>query len=245
VTGPTCAERTKPQPDQSQFLAPDFWSSLSESISGVREILEDSSDEHEDVSVNHADTHAGPGKIAPTDANLLFPGLQNHDLNPPDSSPAISGTLFELFRARVDTVYKVVHLPMLLSLIRAASSTGEQTTNILALEYSMYFMAICTIDDYEAEALGLSPRIFLLKFYQAAAERFLASSNLLSHPDLHALQALVIYIVSSCCTRVVARREVTHARSGSERVSTARPRGHWWHWRPELQQHCGLETKTL
>jgi hypothetical protein len=177
-------------------LAPDFWSSLSESISGVREILEDSSDEQEDSPGGHAKEHAEPSKIAATDANLLFPNMQSHDQEPPIPSPAISKILFELYTDRVDVVYKVVHLPTLLARIRAAYSIGELTSNILALEYAIYFMALCTIDDYEAEAIGLGSRIDSLRSYRAATERCLASSNLLSHPDLHALQALIIYMVS-------------------------------------------------
>jgi hypothetical protein len=226
VTGPTCAEHSMPASDQSQFLATDFWSSLSTSISGVREILEDSSDEHEDASVGYTEKHDELGKIPSTDVNPLFPNVQSYH---PESSvppPVMSEMLFELFRVRVDTVYKVVHLPTILALIRAARSDGKQTANILALEHAMYFTAVCTIDDHETEAIGLGPRDNVLRSYRSAVERFLAYCHLLSYPDLHALQALVIYMVSNHYTWVGASRELTHARSGLGHVSTMRPRGH-------------------
>ena len=140
----------------------------------------------------------------------------------------MSEMLFELFRDRVDTMYKVVHLPMILTLIGAAHSNGEQTASVLALEYAMYFMAVCTIDYHEAEAIGLVPRKDVLRSYRGAVERFLASCDLLSHPDLHTLQALTIYMASDYYTWVGASRELTHARSGLGHVSTTRPRGYWW-----------------
>ncbi|KAH6625535.1 hypothetical protein C7974DRAFT_202685 [Boeremia exigua] len=189
------AEHSKLQPTQRQFLAPDFWSSLSKSISGVREILEDSGDEKEEVAEYHAEKQAYPGKTASSDAHLLFPNMSSQGLELPDASPATSETLFGLFKDRVDTVYKVVHLSKVLALIRAAYSDGTLTANILALEYAMYFMAICTINEDEAEAMGLGSRIDLIQFYRARAERYLASANLLSHPDLRTLQALVIYMI--------------------------------------------------
>lgn len=203
--GSTCTEQSKARPDRSQFLALDFWSSLSESISGIREVLDDSSDEHEGLRETYADSQFGPGKTAPLDVNPVFSNMQSHDLRPPSSPPAISEKLFELFKTRVDTVYKVVHLPTVFAMIKTAYSTGAQTANILALEYVMYFMAICTINDHEAEVTGLGSRNDLQRSYRAATEGFLASSNLLSHPELQALQALVIYMVSGFNVLVIPR----------------------------------------
>lgn len=131
--------------------------------------------------------------------------MQSYDLQPPRPPPAVREILLELFRARVDTVYKVVHIPTVFDLIRAASSDVKQTTNVLALEYAIYFMAICTINENEAEAGGLGSRIELLRSYRVAAEHFLISSELMEHPDLHALQALIIYMVSDYPIRISAR----------------------------------------
>lgn len=201
----TCIERSKLQPDSTQFLAQDFWSSLSGTISGVREILEASDDEFENHFVDRPRSQGLTGEIAQTKTPLLFPAVHCQAFQPPTPSPAFSALLFDLFRDRVDTVYKVVHLPTTLTSIKAAYTEGKMTVPLLALEYAMYFMALCTVEDDEAQAMGLGPRLDLLGAYRTATEHFLASSNLLSCPNLSVLQALTIYMVSGDrhrCTQI-------------------------------------------
>lgn len=137
------------------------------------------------------------GQSVLTDVPILFPSMDRQSYRPPTPSPAISTVLFELFRYRVDTVYKVVHLPTTLASIKSARSNSKLTVPGLALEYALYFTALCTITDDEADAMGLGSRTELLGSYRNAVEHFLGTSALLDHPDLTALQAFIIYLVSS------------------------------------------------
>ncbi|KAJ8115101.1 hypothetical protein OPT61_g3182 [Boeremia exigua] len=221
----SCAHRPGPAPNGSQFLAPEFWSSLSESVAGLRGILEDSgneSDEHEVEQERHLDQVES---TTSEDVPVLLPVSKRPGYRPPILSPATSVLLFELFRGRVDTVYKVVHLPTILVSLQTARSNGKLTVSNLALEYAIYWMALCTLTDDEAWVMGLGHRIDLLKSYRAAVEHFLASSHLMDHPDLTSLQALIIYMIGlrTCLNSAttwtvvaVAARVATALRLGDE-----------------------------
>lgn len=199
------------------FLAPEFWSSLSESISSVREVLEDCSGTLEGYPTELPESPVSTGRTDLADASLLWPSLNRQDLEPPPPPPAFSAVLLELYRDRVDTVYKVVHLPTTVALIKAAHSEGKLTTGILALEYAIYFMALCTIKNDEAKTMGLGSRAALVESYQSTAEYFLSSAKLLSHPDLNALQALSIYMVcDEPVTSIRMSNPLIHSRSDSE-----------------------------
>lgn len=124
---------------------------------------------------------------------LLFPALKvEESLNLPLPSPHISKTLLELYRARVDTVYKIVHWP---TFIAHVGTDRTQRFSSQALESAIYFVAACTITDSEAQDLSLGDRTALLKTYRTATQGFLMRSSLLQHPDVTTLQAFVIYLV--------------------------------------------------
>lgn len=191
-------------------MATDFWSALSESISGLREMLEDSEDETEESSTMHMQ-NCNPEEAEGTSCmqtGLLFPSLGAHQhTTPPFTSLNVSKVLLDLYRTRVDTVYKIVHWPTTLTLVDSNRTNPSPSISNRALEHAIYFMALCTLTDAEAYELGLGVRAELLRNYRSAAESYLTSSDLLKHPDVYTVQAFVIYLV--CLTR--RKRYLTHA----------------------------------
>ncbi|XPS94644.1 hypothetical protein M3J09_003953 [Ascochyta lentis] len=214
----------------AQFVAPEFWTALSEGISGLREVLEDSEGETEDTTTAHGNTPEQRDGAFCMGTVLLFPNIrmQEHH-NRPVPSASESRKLLDLYRARVDTVYKVVHWPTTIALVEANRTERAPTFSNQALEYAIYFMALCTITDGEALELGLGDRSNLLRTYRLAAECFLAESDLLRHPSVTTLQAFVIYLIGlrTCLNSAttwtlvaVAVRATTAVGLGSEDIKS-------------------------
>lgn len=106
--------------------------------------------------------------------------------------------LLDLYKQRVDCLYKILHWPTTLRDIESSHSGPEnvtQSTSIQALEFAIYFMALCSITDDEAAQLDLNSRPALIQKYRVATEFSISEANLIRAPDLTVLQAFVIYLV--------------------------------------------------
>jgi hypothetical protein len=179
------------------FVAPDFWTALSQEVYGLREILEDSGEEYDEEESNNSVPEQVPATL--TTGTALFPYAAHHVNR---ATPVIAledrTRLLEIYRTRVDSVYKIIHWPTVLSMIASShkTTTGtSHTPSVIVLEHSVYFMAICSLTAGEAKDMGLGDKLSMLQIYRSAIEGMLASSGLLQSPDLVVLQAFVIYLV--------------------------------------------------
>jgi hypothetical protein len=179
------------------YVAPDFWIALSQEVHGLREILEDSGEEDEE----EISTNSVPEQVlaTPSTGTVLFPYVDYHvNMTAPAISVEMRTKLLQIYRTRVDSVYKILHWPTVLSMIRVSHESKAGTSPILSvqvLEHSIYFMAICSLATDESEDMGLGERLGMLQNYRLAIEGMLAESGLLQSPDLAVLQAFVIYLV--------------------------------------------------
>ena len=173
------------------FLAHDFWSALSDSVTGLREMLDGSEDEHEVNPPSTAQMFEG----SDMSSALLFPTSALHVQHSPLFPHDVSKALFALYRDRVDNVYKVFHWPTTVALLETNHGDMDPTTPTQALKHAVYFMATCTMTDDESLSLGFGARTELLDLCRSAAETWLMRSSLLQHPDLISLQAFVVYLV--------------------------------------------------
>jgi hypothetical protein len=178
------------------FIAPDFWSELAEEVYGLRETLENSEDEGRDENQRDKLAHDrsnGAGAILFQHVN------QRSNAKIELLSPEIGEKLLKIYRQRVDSVYKVLHWPTVLTLIELHHVRPLDSSNghsIQVLEWSIYFMVICTITNNEAKEMGLGDRPVVLQTYRSMVEDLFAKSSLLQTPDLFVLQAFVIFLVS-------------------------------------------------
>lgn len=128
-------------------------------------------------------------RMRPTD----IPNLQA----PPKKTRAM---LFRIYQDRVDKVVKVLHLYTVLDAIEKnhADNKSEvvQFSAMKALEFAIYFMAICSITDDEANMMMLGDRWSLIQQYRHATEILISGADLFRNPDLAVLQAFIIYLVS-------------------------------------------------
>jgi hypothetical protein len=181
----------------ASFVAPDFWTVLSQEVHGLREILEESGeDDEEEISISSV-----PEKVPAMlgTGMALFPYF-DHGVKKttPVIAPEMRTKLLQIYRTRVDSVYKILHWPTVLLMIGASHERNAGTFPILSvqvLEHSIYFMAICSLATDESEDMGFAERLDMLQNYRSAIEGMLAKSGLLHCPDLAVLQAFVIYLV--------------------------------------------------
>jgi hypothetical protein len=167
---------------------------ISIQVQGLRETLEGEASEDEESA---EDVESGNSM-----ATIFF---QQNNLDAmsrtiPVPTPHERTRLLELYHSRVDSVYKLLHWPTVVASINAAhayTSSISSSAAAQALEYSIYFMALCSITEHEAEEMGFGKRQETTQAYRLATETLLTRANLCLNPDLIVLQAFVIYLVSS------------------------------------------------
>lgn len=115
----------------------------------------------------------------------------------PFPSEPLRAKLFEIYSSRVDSVYRISHWPATSALICSQRQLLQQDPAVQALEYAIYFMALCATTDAESEIMMLRSKEELQKEYRAAAETLLVQANIVSMPGSTVLHAFVIYLVSS------------------------------------------------
>ncbi|KAH7076109.1 hypothetical protein FB567DRAFT_632393 [Paraphoma chrysanthemicola] len=208
----------------TRFIAPEFWEALSSEIYGLRETLADAHDVSDDAVLREATTLDKP--LSTT--SLLFP-LATHGTRTPISlSPKLRNELLALYQERVDTVYKILHWPTVLSVINAKHERPMAASSMHSmeiLESSIYFMSICSINADEALDIGLGSRVQALQVQRSHLESLFAGSCLMHDPDVTILQAFVIYLIGvrTCSNSAytwtlvaIAVRAATALRLGSE-----------------------------
>jgi hypothetical protein len=170
------------------------WSSISKEVVGIRELLDNlTGDEPDDAPFESvdADQNQGFDLLLYSDTSCF---VQPHVLEPPTVS--IMSTLLEIYLHRVDKVLKVIHVPSLhVTLLESTNLTPAQE----ALKYAVFSTAINSLDEMECLQLFNSNKVVLNNRFQLATEVLLSRAGLFTTNDLVALQAFVIYLVSSMC----------------------------------------------
>lgn len=107
--------------------------------------------------------------------------------------------LLQLYRSRVDAVFKVVHWPTAINVIESTYADAEnasQSPTTQALQFAMYFAAACSVTEFDPQTLLTEDKWSLVQRYRLATEVSISKANLFHYPDLTLLQAFVIYLVS-------------------------------------------------
>ena len=209
LEGPQSSSQTLSATIQAteDFVAPEFWSALTDGVAALRETIEDSSrDEIEVIEAQEGMT------IAPQMSNMSSAFdtlLLDHSTGYDHLSIQIAQTepdrhtLFKIYRTRVDCLYKILHWPTVVEDLENASPvrTDGQINDeplhpsLQALQYAIFFLAYGSISDQECSNLKLGERQSMLRYYQKSFEETLSKTNFLTSPTIVTLQAFVIYLV--------------------------------------------------
>ncbi len=169
-------------------------------MQGLREVLETAEDEEDDAPP-HNDIEGFQVETEPYSygaGSFTFCHIAHGAGNKlPAPTYEAQIVLFGLYQERVDAIYKIVHWPTIVAEVGPAVSQRKAiSSSAQALQYSIYFMSLCTLTDEETRERGLGPKQEVIEAYRSAAETLLARTKVLEKPDVTALQALVIYLVS-------------------------------------------------
>lgn len=187
----------------SQFYAKDIWLTLSEEVAGLRETLEASDDEDqptEDIR-EQDDNRISTEQLSRT---VLFNHSFHQNGESPEPPPAhVRSILLRLYHERVDCLFKITHWPTVFTCIETQYTDAHyrpSSPSNQALEFSIYFLAVCSINDLESRDMLSEERQLVLQRYRIGAETLISRANLLHSPDLTVLQAFVLYLkgIHSC-----------------------------------------------
>lgn len=177
--------------DLSKTLSDSAWTSISEEVFGIRELVdslaEDEPGAHPVETVEREPMQRFETLFYSDTSHLLGPDV----LLPPPESVVMS--LIDIYLHRVDPLFKVVHGPSLRELF--SQDLNTITLPQKALKSSVLFAAVSSLDEQECLQFLGSGKGSLSSRLQLASEISLSGAKLLTSTDLTALQAFVIYLV--------------------------------------------------
>ncbi|KAI1651882.1 fungal-specific transcription factor domain-containing protein [Daldinia loculata] len=104
--------------------------------------------------------------------------------------------LWQIYLNNVNPLLKLTHTPTLqVRIIEAGASLDKVSRSLEALMFSIYLMAITSIDEEECQATFNESRINLLAKYYYATQQALLNAGFMRNPDLTLLQAYLLYLI--------------------------------------------------
>jgi hypothetical protein len=181
------------------FVAQEFWAALAEEIAGIRETIEVSDDE--DTMEMLPEPWTEPDYSGSVSRDILFPWCMRGDTSMPDYSKEpdlrFRDALLETYEARVDTIFKPLHWPTTRDNIRLKDGKIQSplvSTSSGALEYAIYYLAVCSLHEHECLALFHDSKHNIIDQYRGMCETHISRARVLQTPDVPGLQAFVIYL---------------------------------------------------
>ncbi|KAG9193153.1 hypothetical protein G6011_03188 [Alternaria panax] len=105
--------------------------------------------------------------------------------------------LWQLYLENVDPLLKLTHTPTLQArIIDAASDISNIDPNLEALMFSIYCMAIFSLDQEQCQSIFGRPRPEIIRGYQLGAREALVSCDFLKSSNRECLTALHLYLIS-------------------------------------------------
>ncbi|KAI1404620.1 fungal-specific transcription factor domain-containing protein [Hypoxylon fuscum] len=104
--------------------------------------------------------------------------------------------LWQIYLNNVNPLLKLTHTPTLqVRIIEAGANLDKVSRPLEALMFSIYLMAITSIDEDECQTTFNESRMSLLAKYQWAAQQALLNAGFMRSPDLTLLQAYLLYLL--------------------------------------------------
>lgn len=105
--------------------------------------------------------------------------------------------LWQIYLDNVNPLLKLTHTPTLQGqLIEAAANPAKISKSLEALLFSIYFMAIVSLTDEEAQETFKEEKAELIHKYHRGTQQALINAGFMRSPDIVVLQAFLMYLVS-------------------------------------------------
>lgn len=207
---------------------------MSQEVAGIRETLE-LSDDDDCMFPSAPSPPNGQFESVQSSSDLLF-GHGPHPVTADLLEPLpeeIRQNLLDLYRDRVDCIFKGTFWPAAFNAIGQLYNDQDDvpySSSIRALEFSLYFMAICTLNQDECQSIMGEDKPKLLRKYRTAVEIAMSRAQLLQNPDKLVLQSFIIYLLglrtcmqySTCWTLLATAVRVANAIGLPNKLYTGR-----------------------
>ena len=184
--------------DGSRYLSSDFFANLTGEVDGLRQLLNEASDDEDDTGRSSSISHPSHNSETPESSSLLlFQSTAGSDLRSLHPPPAHMSVLGALYFSRVDPKFKILHRQTTLSLIfHVSRNPGSYTLGQECLLFAIYYSVITSLNDTDClNRFGEQQGPLRMK-YKTALEVAMVQANILETTEMAALQALTIYLVS-------------------------------------------------
>ncbi|KAI9672466.1 MAG: hypothetical protein M1817_003232 [Caeruleum heppii] len=182
-----------------RYLGSSVWMSLSDEIHGMREVLNESSDDEDEGS------DLTPNSPSPS---LAQAGHSSFVICRPDLLPDVAGplkhptrsqvhSLYACYLTNVDPVVKMLHGPSLRRYL--VEETGQLDCSPgprgwEALRFAIYYTATSSLTPEECSQMLGEEQLVLLPYFRLATELALARADFVNTDDMSTLQALILYL---------------------------------------------------
>ncbi|CAK3762626.1 transcriptional regulatory [Lecanosticta acicola] len=179
---------------KSRYINNSFWASLSNEVEDLKGILNQSSDEEDNLA-------SSPGSNAPQAPSnhhgFVFGfGSQNVDMLSLHPLPGQISEYWDLYKDRVDPLVKILHLPTLEpTILNAASHLSNLSRGFECLLFAVYYGATTSLSARDCLLKLGEEKLNLLARYRFGIEQALARANFLTTEEMVVLQSLVIFLI--------------------------------------------------
>jgi len=173
--------------DSSRFLENSMWTTLNDELKNIRSAIEEPADDF------------FPKSEADTLESSLMLGSSPSSIEDPNHPNIVQ--IFQLWQAFIENIYpiiKVIHAPTTQQLITGATSNMENLPRPLeALMFSIYFIAVVSLDDEAIRNIFHQSRLAVIARFRLGAQNALIRAGYLRSYNLMVLQAFVIYLIAA------------------------------------------------
>ncbi|KAH7017663.1 fungal-specific transcription factor domain-containing protein [Ilyonectria destructans] len=167
------------------------WFSLHREFRASEKMLQDSSDEEVEVPT----IHRAFDRMFATDGFPFIIGGQPGPLAQYHPSPIHIFQLWQIYIDNINPLLKITHVPTVQAQIIEASSNIEKAPkSIEALMFSIYLMAITSLEDDDVQRMFNEPKQELLGRYHTATQQAVTNAGFMRNNDPILLQAYLLYL---------------------------------------------------
>ncbi len=181
---------------RSRYVSNKFWSSLSEEVMEMRDILDDPTDDEDD--------YPSPGSGSDATANhqgFIFSFsstvLSLRNFHPPREQIP---TYWDIYKSNIDPIIKLLHIPYHQKIFyKAAQDLDNVSKPMEVFMLTIYYAAVTSLSPNDCIVrLGLEKQQALRK-YRFATEQALARTGFLNTQEFVVLQAMLLFL--TCARR--------------------------------------------